>query len=170
MTLLAYPPFPPLTVFCFVLRRTNDRTSITGSTGSSRNGSGLHRLAYRRKKDRLRPRKKPLWDTAAAAAADDDDPARKSGGRNPRPWPADPNHSSSRPGGQGDGRCTPIVLGAKLWSTQPTDDQHHDMSKAPGNPESTLGPTRLGTASVDGPWPPARASWRRATTWLSMHG
>ena len=82
----------------------------------------------------------------------------------------EPAENAARAGGPGDGRCTPIVLGAKLWSTQPTDDQHHEMSKAPGNPESTLGPTRLGTASVDGPWPPAGASWRRATTWLSMHG
>ena len=66
-------------------KRTNDRTSITGSTGSSPSGSGLHRLAYRRKRDRLRPRNKPLWDTAAGVAAATD-PAGKSGGRNPRPW------------------------------------------------------------------------------------
>ena len=63
----------------------------------------------------------------------------------------EPAENAARAGGPGDGRCTPIVLGAELWSTQPTDDQHHEMSKAPGNPESTLGPTRLGTASVDGP-------------------
>ena len=65
-------------------KRTNDRTSITGSTGSSPIGSGLHRLANRRKRNRLRPRSKPLWDTAAAAAAATG-PAT-AGGRNPRPW------------------------------------------------------------------------------------
>ena len=49
-------------------KRTNDRTSITGSTGSSPSGSGLHRLAYRRKRNRLTPRSELLWDTAVVAA------------------------------------------------------------------------------------------------------
>ena len=31
-------------------KRTNGGTSITGNTGSSPRGSGLHRLAYRRKR------------------------------------------------------------------------------------------------------------------------
>ena len=74
---------PPLTVFCFVLRRANDRTSITGSTVSSRNGSGLHRLAYRRKRNRLTPRSKSVWDTAAAAT---DPRSRRKRTIPPAPW------------------------------------------------------------------------------------
>ena len=48
---------------------------------------------------------------------------------------ADPAASgiASHTGGPGDGRCTPIDLGADIWSTQPTDDQHHEMSKASGS-------------------------------------
>ena len=130
-TSIVSPLFYDSSVFIFS-KRTNDRTSITGSTGSSPSGSGLRRLAYRRKRNRLTPRSELLWDTAAAAAAATD-PAGKSGGRNPRPWPADPNPNFSRPGGQGDGRCTLIDLGAKLWGARPTDDQHHEMSKAPGS-------------------------------------
>jgi len=45
----------------------------------------------------------------------------------------EPAENAARVGGPGDGRCTPIVLGAELWSTQPTDDQHHEISKAPGS-------------------------------------
>ena len=45
----------------------------------------------------------------------------------------EPAENAARAGGPGDGRCTPIVLGAELWSTQPTDDQHHEISKAPGS-------------------------------------
>ena len=43
---------------------------------------------------------------------------------------ADPAENASRTGDPGDGQCTPIGLGAELWSTQPTDDQRHEVSKA----------------------------------------
>ena len=45
----------------------------------------------------------------------------------------EPAENAARAGGPGDGRCAPIVLGAEHWSTQPTDDQHHEISKAPGS-------------------------------------
>ena len=45
----------------------------------------------------------------------------------------EPAENATRAGGPRDGRYTPIVLGAELWSTQPTDDQHHEISKAPGS-------------------------------------
>ena len=81
-TSIVSPLFSDSLVFIFS-KRTNDRTSITGSTGSSPSGSGLHRLAYRRKRNRLTPRSKSVWDTAAAAT----DPAGAQADITPRPWP-----------------------------------------------------------------------------------
>ena len=82
-TSIVSPLFSDSLVFIFS-KRTNDRTSITGSTGASPSGSGLHRLAYRRKRNRLTPRSELLWDTAAAAATA---PAVAACGRTPCFWP-----------------------------------------------------------------------------------
>ena len=67
-TSIVSPLFYDSLVFIFS-KRTNGRPCITGNTGSSPSGSGLHRLAYRRKRSRLTPRSELLWDTAASAAA-----------------------------------------------------------------------------------------------------
>ena len=45
----------------------------------------------------------------------------------------EPAESAPHAGGPGDGRCTPIVLGDDHWGASPTDDLHHEISKAPGS-------------------------------------
>ena len=81
-TSIVSPLFYDSLVFIFS-ERTNDRTSITGSTGSSPSGIGLHRLAYRRKRNRLTPRSKSFCDTAVAAT---DPRSRRKRTIPPAPW------------------------------------------------------------------------------------
>ena len=63
-------------------KRANDPASLNRNTASSTGGSGLHPLAYRRKRNRLTPRNESRWDAAAAAAAGF---SRGRDGRYPRP-------------------------------------------------------------------------------------
>ena len=101
-------------LFFYSPKRANDRASLIRNTDPSTGGSGLHPLAYRRKRNRLTPRNESRWDAAAAAAAGF---SRGRDGRYPRPWPCGRDGRYPRPQ-DGQGMAHPFVNlgdGLGMW-------------------------------------------------------